>query len=1008
MSDVERQASGHGAEGRGRSVNGRAWGSGLGLVGIVWAGWAAHAQAPAAKGAAATAAPPAVATVGSRRVTREEYDRRLAVAEQQFAARGGERPAEFQDLLRRQMLETLIRLNLLVLESQRQGITASAAAAESALQRDPFFSPNGTFDAQRWQLTRATQPERFQAALQVSREQLAARQLDEQVQARLRPDESVLREKALRQLRRAVTEDLSLQIGEFSGHYPEPRELDVLRYYRDHASEFRRLDRATLSVVFVNEPPRTQLETTNAAAGQAWSARMKRAADSLVAAVRGGAKLEDAAAAYGGPRPDVTVLADNFPGYWRGDAGQTAAVFKAAPGTLLREPVPGADGYLVVRVDAVTPAHVAALAEVSREIRGRLRDESRLHHQENDMRALYASLRDSLSGPAWRFRWAALDTATVRVGEPSEADLDRWYRGHLADFSSFDAASGTIVAKPLAQVRDEVRARWKRDRRVETARGQADELYRAWSAGKRAPAVESAARARETAPAPMGADIDTGFAAAAISDTVWRRGEPRGAGFAQYARGYLVWQVIARVPSHTPTFEQVSPALRVGLEEREQAIEQAGARRLYEQDPKRFGVGKRYAFTRMIVPIPPLESVRLTRAEVERWHRQHLEKYSAPELVRASHILISPVNASPAADRAARTRADSLLARIRAGESFSELAARFSDDPATKDKGGDLGVFARGTMLQAFEDAAFAMHEGDLAGPVKTEVGYHIIRCTEHAAPFVQPLKLVYSIVAAECATAKGDTIAMRRADSLLRVVRTAAQGRVVGGQLGLRMDDYQFGVEESNPNTELDAYFDRLFKLKPGEVMPTRWKAKGTGYWITWVDSIVPAVEPTWEDARERAITAYRNGAGERAMMAKVAEMDSLSASGWSFDSLGTLWGGLKRSRELTAVGPDQRAGLPLSLDSLVFGMKGVPPALAEGQVSGWVRWPGGVARVRLLDREEPSADRTRARMDELRKIAVERRLQGYFDDLRKRYPVRILDKKLAAIPLPELPAED
>jgi len=84
------------------------------------------------------------------------------------------------------------------------------------------------------------------------------------------------------------------------------------------------------------------------------------------------------------------------------------------------------------------------------------------------------------------------------------------------------------------------------------------------------------------------------------------------------------------------------------------------------------------------------------------------------------------------------------------------------------------------------------------------------------------------------------------------------------------------------------------------------------------------------------------------------------------------------------------------------------MPPALAEGQVSGWVRWPGGMARVRLVDRVEPPADRVRVRSDELRKIAVEERMRAYFDDLRKRYPVRILDKKLAAIPLPELPAQD
>jgi hypothetical protein len=119
-------------------------------------------------------------------------------------------------------------------------------------------------------------------------------------------------------------------------------------------------------------------------------------------------------------------------------------------------------------------------------------------------------------------------------------------------------------------------------------------------------------------------------------------------------------------------------------------------------------------------------------------------------------------------------------------------------------------------------------------------------------------------------------------------------------------------------------------------------------------------------------------------------------------------LWGGLTRSKELSAVGTNQRSEVPAALDSLVFGRGGRPPALAEGQVSGWVRWPGGMSRVRLVDREEPTGDRLSVRCDELGKIAVEERMRAYFDDLKKRYPVRILDKKLAAIPLPELPAQD
>jgi hypothetical protein len=65
-------------------------------------------------------------------------------------------------------------------------------------------------------------------------------------------------------------------------------------------------------------------------------------------------------------------------------------------------------------------------------------------------------------------------------------------------------------------------------------------------------------------------------------------------------------------------------------------------------------------------------------------------------------------------------------------------------------------------------------------------------------------------------------------------------------------------------------------------------------------------------------------------------------------------------------------------------------------------------VARVRLVDRKDPPEDRLRVRVDELRRIEVERQMERYYADLRKRYPVRILDKKLAAIPLPELPAEE
>jgi parvulin-like peptidyl-prolyl isomerase len=964
----------------------------------------ALAQAPAAP----SAGPPPIATVGTRRIERAEFDMRFAVAERQLAARpGGPAPAELRDVLKRQLLETLIRLNLLVLESAREGITVSSAEAESSLKRDAFFSPGGTFDARRWQLARTSEPGRFAAALASAREQVAARRMDDRVQARFQPDAAGLREQALRQLRHAITEDISLRTSDFSGNIPEPRESEVLAEYRAHGDRYRRPDRATLSVVFVNEPAKTQAETEDPAKGAAWSARMKRSADSLVAAVRAGQTLEEASSRYGGPRGDVTVLRDNFPGYWHGDDAQSASVFQASSGAIL-DPVPAAEGWLVVRVDQLARAHVAPLRDVAREIRARLRDDLRQNRDEGERRALYAQLRDSLAGPAWTFRWAAIDTASVRVPEPTAADLDRWYRAHLADFSSFDSRTGTIVARSFEQVKDEARVRWKRDKRLESARLQSTELYEAWSAGRRAGALENAVKVRETKPAPLGANVDTGFAAIALSDTVWGRGEPHGAGLAGYARGFLVWQVTGKVDQLTPSFAQVEPTLQVALDRVRREADERGGRRLYEADPKRFGLGRRFHFTRMTVAQPPIGEVHLTRADVERWHRRNISKYSAPELVRAKHILITPIRATAVADRAARARADSLLSRIRAGEDFDALAARYSDDPATKDKGGDLGVFARGTMLQAFEDAAFAMQEGDLVGPVKTEAGYHVIRCTEHVPAYVQPLKIVYSIVASDLARSEADSIASRRADSLLRVVRTVAQAKAAGAKMGLVSSAYAIDEDEPMDNVNLVPYFDRLVKMKAGELMPIKWIARGDGYWITWVDSITPAVPPSWDAARERAIVAYRAGAGERAMLAKTAELDSMLASGWTFDSLATLWGGLQRSKELVASGVKERESLPAALDSLVFGGKGRAPALDPGQTSGWVRWPGGVAKVRLLERTDPTPDRLRVRTDELRRLALERRLLAYYEDLKKRFPVRIRDRSLAAIPLPEPPPEE
>lgn len=100
--------------------------------------------------------------------------------------------------------------------------------------------------------------------------------------------------------------------------------------------------------------------------------------------------------------------------------------------------------------------------------------------------------------------------------------------------------------------------------------------------------------------------------------------------------------------------------------------------------------------------------------------------------IKASHILIGYHNSEGQIDTAfAKLRADSVLAQLNAGASFEEMALKYSDDPGSKEKGGDLGYFERRMMVKEFDEVAFQMEVGQISDLVQTNFGYHIIKLTD-------------------------------------------------------------------------------------------------------------------------------------------------------------------------------------------------------------------------------------------------------------------------------------
>jgi parvulin-like peptidyl-prolyl isomerase len=126
--------------------------------------------------------------------------------------------------------------------------------------------------------------------------------------------------------------------------------------------------------------------------------------------------------------------------------------------------------------------------------------------------------------------------------------------------------------------------------------------------------------------------------------------------------------------------------------------------------------------------------VTVSDADATNFYAAHPTDFEQPEMVHVRHILLltmDPVTHAPlTADQIAakRKQMDDILKRARAGEDFAVLATQYSEDPGSKDKGGELPAFGHGEMVPQFESAAFSMKTNTISDVVTTDYGFHIIK----------------------------------------------------------------------------------------------------------------------------------------------------------------------------------------------------------------------------------------------------------------------------------------
>lgn len=163
-------------------------------------------------------------------------------------------------------------------------------------------------------------------------------------------------------------------------------------------------------------------------------------------------------------------------------------------------------------------------------------------------------------------------------------------------------------------------------------------------------------------------------------------------------------------------------------------ISEEELRQYYDGHPDEFRTPERVVVNYLHLTTEALAAeIPVDEPALRDFYEDSKEQYGTPEQRRASHILIQlPQQADEAARQAAQEKAEGVLKRLQQGEAFEEVAKEVSEDPGSAQQGGDLGVFGRGVMDPAFEEAVFSLEKvGALSEPVLSKFGYHIIKLAE-------------------------------------------------------------------------------------------------------------------------------------------------------------------------------------------------------------------------------------------------------------------------------------
>ena len=366
---------------------------------------------------------------------------------------------------------------------------------------------------------------------------------------------------------------------------------------------------------------------------------------------------------------------------------------------------------------------------------------------------------------------------------------------------------------------------------------------------------------------------------------------------------------------------------------------------------------------RQKVTVPP--------GDVQRYYNSNIQQYQQPEQIRASHILLKTEGKDEAA---VRKTAEGILAQVKAGGDFAELAKKYSEDDGSKAQGGDLNYFSRGRMVPEFEEAAFKMNAGETSDLVKSQFGFHIIRVVDKKAGATRSLDEVRQQITDMLQQQIADEQITTKAQQLATRIKNPGDLAEAAGENGLMVQESGL-FQRTDPVPGLGQapqVAAEAFQLKDGAVSGPL--ASPRGVVVITVsnkkDPYVPNLDEVKDRVREdttraKATELSRQKAGEVAAALKSAKDFAAAAKAQGFPA--------QDSELVTRQGALPGIGVSPEVDKVAFG-------LAAGAVSDPIVTDRGTVIVKVLEKDEVTPEEFASAKEQFRADLVNERRGRFF----------------------------